>query len=311
MASADNDGSTLDDLTRRVAALEDKKKEPLPFWRNTALVGFLGATIAAVPPMLTAIHEYYQTEREVRLSLVKYGHERTISYLDRALSPETKEAKQAQVFRFLKHLPEDDPIHKWAKAELDRVDGRIEELKAEVQDRKEGLVAKQKEIDKELAQIEDVLADAETTEEAVPLLEAAQISLAEKNLEVAASRNEIIELEERAGLAPDRLAERLPKPALRPSLWKIRIGSYNRLDKAMSAADTARAAGARPEIRKQGQHFWVLVGTYGTHSGALAAGPDARRFLGGPVGMIEVSKWCPSGTMRADYFECDPATNSF
>ena len=131
MTTAD-EGDAQRQLLARLDALEQGRKEPQPFWKNTALMGFIGATIAVVPPLLTAIHEYYQTEREVRLSVAKYQHERTISYLDRAMSPETKEAKQAQVFRFLQHLPEEDPIHQWARGELDLVEGAIEQLKAEV-----------------------------------------------------------------------------------------------------------------------------------------------------------------------------------
>lgn len=311
MTTAD-EGDANRQLLARLEALEQRPltKDPQPFWKNTALVGFMGASIAVVPPLLTAIHEYYQTEREVRLSVARYQHERTISYLDRALSPETKEAKQAQVFRFLRHLPEDDPIHQWAKGELNLVEGTIEQLKQEVQTRKDDLAEQEAAIKEELDQIEGAVADADTAETAEPLLRVAQIALAEKNMEAYQSRQKISALEVRAGLAPETAEE--PSPVapsiedMRPRLWKLRIAIASDLRAANNLADRARARGAKPEIRKQGEQYWVLVGTFGTQNQARDGREAARKFLLGPVAIVDITKWCSSGTMRSEYFECDP-----
>ncbi|MCH9682294.1 MAG: hypothetical protein K0V04_12720, partial [Deltaproteobacteria bacterium] len=279
-----------------------------PFWKNTPLIGFMGAIIATIPPSLTAIQEYFQTEREVRLAMTQYQHERTISYLDRALSPETEEAKQAQVFRFLRYLPEEDPIRKWADGELPLVEralGQIEEqiLEAE-KELGEARAQKEAQTDAVAATIDKV----GPTEALEPIVAAMQMQVADKDRDIDMLERKVDRLKIRAGETPAPTAAAgaavLSAGFERPSLWSNKISVEPTLDKALEAARTVRQKGGQPEIYLHNSLYYLFIGRYGTKDAANKQVPSAVEYLNEGVFPTDLALWCGESVRRTGFIEC-------
>lgn len=300
-----------DTLLARIDALERAAEhKPSPLWKNTALVGLIGTLVAVIPSSLTAIREYYQTEREVRLSLVRYQHERTLSYLDRALNPDTAEAKQAQVFRFLQHLPKDDPVRQWADDELTIVEQSIVGIQQQV-DGKEKLLAqleleKQAVIDETTAVLE---APAVEEEEVETALQVAQLETSHLDRKIDKIQQEAVNLKVRAGDAPSPEAAVgatvVLAPPRHPSYWRLQIASASTIEKAQAKAAQAKAAGAaNPSIYRKRSLFHVLIGRYGSKQDAGTASTTVSGYVGSGVRPVDVMVWCSTQKPRDGYIEC-------
>ncbi len=297
-------------LLARIEALEQERSgsKPAPFWKNTAAVGMVGGLIAIVPASLTAIHEYYQTEREVLLNTTKYQHERTVSYLDRALNPDTTEIKQAQVLRFLRHLPEKDPIREWAEEELGRVEEDIEELKKETQEAEktlESLETKKVVLEAETEQILEA-AENKGVEEVEPLLQAKQSELDD-------TRRKIKKVEQKAAAAARRVGELPPmEPELSaPSFvgsvgrnWRIRIAARQKEGEIKLLAAQVSGKGETPQIYSKGPMFYLFVGRYQTREQAEEHVGRMRGLLGEGAWARDVSTFCKSPNKKPGYIEC-------
>lgn len=302
-----------DELLARLDALERTHDKPHPLWKNTALVGLIGTLVAVIPPSLTAIREYYQTEREVRLSLAKYQHERTLSYLDRALSPETEEAKQAQVFRFLRHLPEEDPVRRWAEGELHIVEESIEALKEEIAANKVKLQQLELEKTATLDQATAALEIAAPKDDVETVVQAAQLEVGSYERKIEALQEKTTNLEIRAGQTPAARAgsERVETglagdapQAVRPSQWRLQIATEPKLDEAQAKADKARKAGADPILYRKNGLYFVTVGRYGSMDEASQQAPQASRYLRKGARPVDIMVWCSSQRPQPAFIDC-------
>lgn len=302
------------DLLVRLEALE-RAHRPHSLWKNTALLGLVGTLIAVVPPSLTAIHEYYQTEREVRLSLARYQHERTLSYLDRALSPETEEAKQAQVFRFLRHLPEEDPVRQWATEELAIVQVSIAALKEEIAANE--LRLQQLELEKKatVGQAAAAIEAAAPKQEIDTVVQAAQLEVESYEREIEQIQEQTKSLKVRAGEAPARRPEAATpaldvgapmRPLSRPSQWRLWIATASTLADARTKAAKVAEAGEEPAIYRKSSVFYVMVGRYASRQEAAEDGRESSRHLGRGARPIDLMAWCSSQRPQDGYTECAP-----
>ncbi len=300
----------LEALTRRLEALEKVKPEPPPFWRNTALIGFMGAVIATIPPSLTAIQEYFQTEREVRLSMTTYQHERTISYLDRALNPETEEAKQAQVFRFLRHLPEEDPIRRWAEEELLLVERALDQLGEQIVATEKELTQAKAEKDAQTELVAATIDKVGPTEELDSFVHAMQMQVGDKDRDIDHLERKVTRLRVRAGEVPAATISADPAQAGaedpgRSSLWAMRVSVEPSLEDALGSVARVRAAGGQPDVYRKGSFYYLFIGRYGTKAAADREVRAARDYLGEGAVVTDVALWCGESTRRTGYTECE------
>lgn len=309
-----------DALIARIEALEHAHK-PQSLWKNTALVGLIGTLVAVIPPSLTAIHEYYQTEREVRLSLAKYQHERTLSYLDRALSPETEEAKQAQVFRFLRHLPQEDPVRQWAEEELTIVQQSISKLEQQIAANEERLRQLEQEKRATLDQTVAVIEAAAPKEEVDTVVQAAQLEVDSYQRKIEQIQAETNSLKVRtgdalasraepaaAGFAPEHGMADVPTVApTRVSQWRLQIGTALDLESALDKAHKARDAG-QPDVTvyRKGSLFYVMVGRFASWNDAHGQSSKSRGSIRGLSRPVDIADWCSSQRPQPDYVECIP-----
>ncbi len=293
----------IETLLARIEALEAKKAEPPPFWRNTAAVGILGGVIAIIPASLTAIQEYYQTEREVRLNTTKYAHERTVSYLDRALSPETTEAKQAQVLRFLSQLPGEQEQHlrDWADGELTKVEDQVAQLKKEVEHEKKKIESLESQKEVLVAETEQIAVEAASRgneESAELLIEAKRSKIENKNIEIAKSESKVQVAARRAG-APE-LAESMielpkPMPAGGAKSWRVQIAADRSKAAIEQAAAVASGGGmGKPEIYSKAGMYYLLMGKFESREAATDRVADYKRLLGQGAIVKNVDLLCPS-----------------
>lgn len=297
----------MESLLARLEALEQTHRQPPPFWRNTAAVGVLGGIIAIVPASLTAIHEYYQTEREVRLNTTRYEHERTVSYLDRALSPETTEFKQLQVLRFLSTLPsdKDQPIAQWAQREIEQVTQTVEQLEQVSAEAKKTLVSLETKKDVLEAETEQILVGAQSNnaEEVEPLLVAKQQQLEQ-------TRQEIEKVEQKAQAAAIRTGKVVepivtPEPEPEPALpvlgqtWGIQIATRRDEADIRRLAALVSGRGVTPTIYRKGPTYHLLVGRYGTRQEAESHVAEARRYVGEGALLRNLDSFC-RGTKKSD-----------
>lgn len=309
-----------DVLLARIDALERAQHEskPLPLWKNTALLGLIGTLAAVLPPSLTAIHEYYQTEREVQNARIKLQHERTLAYLDRALSPEPEEARQAQVLRFLSTVPDDDDLRSWASSELNLVEESIKALKQQISANQERIAQLEKERTATLDQTTAALQASAEPETKETVVQVAQLEVEDVNRKIEQIQNDTLGLKVRAGEMPAVAAGVVVSPAApeveaprRASQWRLRLPvPTSDLEEAKRQAAKARGAGAEdPTIYRKSSVFYVLVDRFASQDEAHAHTAAARRYLdrgfGGFIRSVDVMEWCSSQRPRQGYIDCE------
>lgn len=290
----------MESLLARLEALEQANRHPPPFWRNTAAVGVLGGVIAIVPASLTAIHEYYQTEREVRLNTTRYEHERTVSYLDRALSPETTEFKQLQVLRFLSTLPseKDQPIAQWAKAEIEQVTQTVEQLEQVSADAKKTLASLETKKDVLEAETEQILvaAGSKSVEQVEPLLVAKQHQLEQTQKEIEKVEQKAQAAAIRTGKVIEPVVTPEPEPGPAPPVlgrsWGIQIATRRDEAEIRRLAALVSGRGVTPTIYRRNSTYHLMVGRYGTREDAESHVAQARRYVGEGALLRNLDSFC-------------------
>jgi hypothetical protein len=118
-------------LRSELAALE------VPWWRRVGVVTGLTATLGATIPATTAVHGYFQKERELALQESKQQEDTYVRYLDR-LKDSTE---RARTLRFVAATSVDKRFRAWAEEEKKAVDAEVAELKREIEDQKKRLDA--------------------------------------------------------------------------------------------------------------------------------------------------------------------------
>jgi len=309
------DDALIEQLLARIDALEQQQaRTPAPFWRNTAAVGVLGGLIAIVPASLTAIREYYQTEREVRLNTTKYKHERTLSYLDRALSTETTEAKQAQVLRFLRTIPdESDPIRQWAEQELARVEELVEQLKQEAKggEKKLEVLATEKAVlEAEAEQLRTTAEGSATSAEAVePLLQANQDQQEQTLREIEKTQRKVQDAAVRAGapeLASPVMAPTVPTSGpSAPTTWRVRIAADRDLAEIERQAALAGTRGeGTPDVYAKNGMYYLFLGRFDARDAAIERVGEYKRLLGRGALVQDMEVFCPTPSKRGNVWIC-------
>ncbi|MFL6211186.1 MAG: hypothetical protein ACJ74W_20220 [Pyrinomonadaceae bacterium] len=147
MPEESRDDKATSNLEPRLSALEDTLKfdERLrslegtlssqgglcaaPWWRNAKTVTILGALIAAVIPVVTAIDGILKNSREAQKSLYEQQDRIRQTYLDRVLKAGITEAEQQRIFNLLSKLKGDPEFQEWAREERDKATAKIDELR--------------------------------------------------------------------------------------------------------------------------------------------------------------------------------------
>jgi len=119
------------DLAARVSKLESTST-PQPWWRDKVTMTILGAMVAAVAPVTTAIDGCQTSHSELSMAAQQQQHQIRLTYLDRATSSDRGPAEKEAVLRFLSTALAGDPLQDWASAELKLVSESIAELEEQL-----------------------------------------------------------------------------------------------------------------------------------------------------------------------------------
>lgn len=98
------------------------------WWRDAKTVTILGALLAAVIPLVTAIDGILKNRGEAQKALIEQQDKIRQTYLDRVLKPGIAEDEQQRIFSLLLKLRNDPEFQEWAKEEHDRATAKISEL---------------------------------------------------------------------------------------------------------------------------------------------------------------------------------------
>lgn len=113
-----------------------------PWWKDAKTVTILGAIIAAVLPLITAINGILQNSRDAQRILIEQQDKIRQTYLDRVLKPGVTEGEQQRIFSLLVKLKSDPEFREWAQEEYTKVIRKVDELTKE----KESLEKQNKEL---------------------------------------------------------------------------------------------------------------------------------------------------------------------
>ena len=98
------------------------KEQFQTWWRNPTTITLLVAIIATVPPTTIGVQEYIQASNLQKLENKKHLHAVRQEYLKHVLS----EKQNRRVLEFLVAVEDDQSLKRWAEAELDKTNYRIE-----------------------------------------------------------------------------------------------------------------------------------------------------------------------------------------
>lgn len=125
-------------LDERIKSLEetliskDKTATANPWWRDSKTVTILGALLAAVIPLVTAIDGILKNARESQRALVEQQDKIRQTYLDRVLKPGITEIEQKRIFSLLAKLKSDSELQQWAQEEYGRATKELDALSQEL-----------------------------------------------------------------------------------------------------------------------------------------------------------------------------------
>jgi hypothetical protein len=147
----------LDDRIKSIEAalaskLDASGKTP-PWWRNRTTVTVLGALIAAILPVVSAINGFWQNRRDYQRAVIEQQDKIRQTYLDRVLRTGISEGEQERIFGLLAKLKSDPELQEWAREQRDRATKEVEDLK----ERESNQEARNKELE---GQIEKLSQDA-------------------------------------------------------------------------------------------------------------------------------------------------------
>lgn len=191
-------------LSSLETALTSKDKGALPtvpWWRDSKTITILGALIAAVIPLVTAIDGILKNARESQRAIIEHQDKIRQTYLDRVLKSGITEGEQQRIFSLLSRLKSDPEFQDWAKEEYSKAVQKVDELNKE----KSSLEATNKEL---LSQLE------------AEKLRSSTLSGSQKNQANSRVRNlerQVIQAQRRVS----ELRERVGEPAsINPGLTK-------------------------------------------------------------------------------------------
>jgi hypothetical protein len=122
----------FDERINNIQVLLEQRKstisKPLPWWKNAKTITVLGALIAAVLPLMTAIDGLLKNARDSQRLLLEQQDKIRQTYLDRVLKPGMTEGEQARIFGLLIKLKNDKELQEWALDEYSRVNLKLGEL---------------------------------------------------------------------------------------------------------------------------------------------------------------------------------------
>jgi len=90
------------------------KSTTQPWWRNAKTVTILGALIAAILPLVTAIDGVLKNQRESERLVLEQQDKIRQTYLDRVLRAGITEGEQQRIFGLLGRLKSDPEFREWA-----------------------------------------------------------------------------------------------------------------------------------------------------------------------------------------------------
>ncbi len=92
-----------------------------PWWRSARTVAALTAFVAAIVPVTTAVHGYYQKERELALEEAKQAEQVRTSYLEKVKDGNA----MFRTLRFIEATSPDKAMRSWAAAEVKNLEDEL------------------------------------------------------------------------------------------------------------------------------------------------------------------------------------------
>ena len=129
-------------------------------------VTLLGAFVAAILPLVTAINGYFANQREAARLMAEQQNKVRQQYLDRVLRAGVTEAEQKSIYGLLARLSSDPEMQQWAKDQLNVAEAKVKFL----EDQKTAAEARLRDIEKQVSELK--AGDKKEKEEAQKKLEA-------------------------------------------------------------------------------------------------------------------------------------------
>ena len=123
------------DLEEKLVALEERlaasSGRDRPWWRSPKAVTTLGAIIAAVIPLNTAIQGWWSSYRDLQTKQLNQSHEVRRAYIDRVLEPQLGAENRKLIFEILAEFDDEPALQSWATKNLTKEEDRLQALQQE------------------------------------------------------------------------------------------------------------------------------------------------------------------------------------
>ncbi len=114
---------------------EHTNGNPVSWWNRVGLITAVTAIAAAIAPITTGVKGFF----ELQVEQEKNRFEMRDKYLSRAIDKNLGSEDRERLFEFLVAVFKDDPLQRWAQAQLDDATAQLKEKLKEAEDAKRQL----------------------------------------------------------------------------------------------------------------------------------------------------------------------------